>query len=632
MSSDHDTLFGKANLDWDAHAPRSIFFDDIYFASDGPAETDHVFLKGNDLASRFTKARNFTIGELGFGTGLNFLAAWNLWQRTPKLEGAHLTFFSIEKFPLSSGDLDKATAAWPQFQPLAKDLIAALPPITAGFHHLPIAEDVTLILGYSDIVDALTNFSGTVDAWFLDGFAPSKNPEMWQDHIFLKMASHATQDTTFATFTVAGKVRRGLEAAGFAIERRPGFGRKREMLAGKKATAAKPDAHPFPWYSFNKTTKQNPGASIAIIGGGIAGTSLAQAVRKIGLTPTIIDPDGIAAGASGNPAGLIMPRLDLGDTAPAQFFKAAYLHTVGFLKEEDHAFFNQCGVTLKATNEDDKNRQSKIFESNLLPNDWITKNDLGLFFPQSGVIDPAAYCRSLAGETEVVLASCEKLSQNNGAIDIVFGDGLSRTFDAAIIANACAAKKLSPARTLPVSGIAGQLDFFPNMPGIPDAIAAGPYIAPAPKGGLIAGATYERIEPDQLPSTSREASLENIQAAKTLMPELDLTNEETKPRTGIRAQTPDRMPIVGPLPDWEAYGADYDGLRAGKQKIYAAARYQPNLWVLNGLGSRGLVTAPYCALLIASMIAGRPIPAPRPVLDAIHPGRFFIRALKRGTQ
>lgn len=629
MSGDQNTPFNKAILDWDANAPRSIFFDDIYFASDGPAETDHVFLQGNNLSDRFANTDRFAIGELGFGTGLNFLAAWDLWNRTQKKEGAHLTFFSIEKFPLSSDDLQKAVTAWPQFKALSDRLIASAPPLTAGLHSIAISKDVSLTLAYDDVLSALKTMAGTVDAWFLDGFAPSKNPAMWQEDVFEEIAAHSAPKATFSTFTVAGKVRRGIEASGFSIERRPGFGRKREMLAGRiekplpKATAA-------PWFSLNKVKKIKPGANVVIIGGGIAGASLAYSLRRIGLKPRIADPAGIANGASGNPAGLIMPRLDLGETAPAQFFKAAYLYTIRLLMENTEEYFNPCGVTLKASSEEEKLRQQKIIDNDLLPEGWITATDEGLFFPQSGVIDPVAFCHSLAGDTEIIERACERVSHNGDFVEIEFDNGSHRQFDAAIIANAHAAKKLAPSRTLPVSGVAGQLDLFPKAPSIPSAIAAGPYIAPAPGSGVIAGATYKKIDGDQQPAPSNEASMENVAAVKALAPQLDLSNEAPSPRVSVRAQTPDRLPIAGPMPDWEAFGADYDGLRTGKQMAYGDATYQPNIWILNGLGSRGLVTAPYCAILIASMMTGQPVAATKPVLNAIHPGRFFIRALKRG--
>lgn len=308
-----------ARLDWNEGAPRSAAFGDIYFSGDGAAETAHVFLDGNGLPARFAQSARFAIGEFGFGSGLNFLMAWDLWRRTPKPEGARLHFFSIEAFPLHQEDMARAHAAWPRLADLSARLRALLPPTVAGTHVLPVAPDVTLILAYGDANLAVARAEGGVDAWFFDGFSPARNPEMWGEVLFAEAARLSNPGATFATFTVAGGVRRAIAAAGFAVEKRPGYGRKKEMLAGRIETPRKASPR-APWFTNADPQRLAPGARVAIIGGGIAGASLAYAARRAGLDPVIIEADAPAAGASGNPAGLIMPRLDLGDTPASRFF------------------------------------------------------------------------------------------------------------------------------------------------------------------------------------------------------------------------------------------------------------------------------------------------------------------------
>ncbi|HXI86246.1 MAG TPA: tRNA (5-methylaminomethyl-2-thiouridine)(34)-methyltransferase MnmD, partial [Parvularculaceae bacterium] len=208
-AGDNRKGLSNAALDWAAGAPRSRDFDDIYFSDDGAAEVEHVFLAGNDLAARFSSADVFWIGELGFGTGLNFLKTWALWERASK-PGARLVYLSIEKFPMRAEDLARAHAAWPELGDHAARLRKGLPPPVAGLHHIDIAPGVTLILGLGDAMNILCSLEARINAWFLDGFAPSKNPDMWSEALFREIAWLSAPGATVATFTVAGDVRRAL--------------------------------------------------------------------------------------------------------------------------------------------------------------------------------------------------------------------------------------------------------------------------------------------------------------------------------------------------------------------------------------------------------------------------------------
>ncbi len=223
-----------ASLKWRDGTPYSDIFDDVYFsASDGLAESRYVFLQGNDLPARFASADHFTIGETGFGTGLNFLLSLAAWRESAP-PAAHLHYLSVEKHPLSIADLRRVSRLWPALAAPAEELLSLYPPLLGGRHQLQLRDGrVTLTLLLGDALALLPDVQTVVDAWYLDGFAPAKNPAMWSAGVLREVARLSRPGTSFATFTAAGAVRRELQAAGFTVHKRAGFGRKREMLAGQ---------------------------------------------------------------------------------------------------------------------------------------------------------------------------------------------------------------------------------------------------------------------------------------------------------------------------------------------------------------------------------------------------------------
>ncbi|MFO1242584.1 MAG: tRNA (5-methylaminomethyl-2-thiouridine)(34)-methyltransferase MnmD [Rickettsiales bacterium] len=215
--------------------PVSIAYDDVYFSREnGLSETEHVFLQGNRLPERFARATSFTIAEMGFGTGLNILAACRLFDEIAPSD-ARLHCLSIEKHPLPKPALIQSLSYFPEIATYVAILAALYPPAIPGLHRLQLSERISLTLAFGDSVDLLPLLNASVDAWFLDGFAPAKNPGMWEQSAFSHIARLSKPDATAATFTVAGAVQRGLQEAGFRIEKREGFGRKREMLVAEKA-------------------------------------------------------------------------------------------------------------------------------------------------------------------------------------------------------------------------------------------------------------------------------------------------------------------------------------------------------------------------------------------------------------
>lgn len=626
VAGDGQRRIEYAQVDWVAGAPRSISFSDVYWSQGGPAEKRHVFIEGAKLPERFADRLRFAIAEIGFGAGLSFLETWKQWREVEKRQGARLRYHSFEAFPLSPDDLARAHALWPAHDARARRLRAAYPPPVAGPHILSIDDDVELTLHFGDAGALLDGLEGAFDAWFFDGFAPSKNPELWRPRLFEAAARLSRPGAVFATYAVAGSVRAALRSAGFEFEKRKGFGRKKEMIAGRAPDAACAQSRRAPWHP-RASAALAPGARLAIIGGGIAGASLAAAARRAGLAATIIEAERLGAGASGNQAGLIMPRLDLGGSAPSRFFIAAYVHSLRLLTEVAPEAMIRCGALSAAFDDDERARQRRILSARLLPEGWAEARPDGLFFPQASVIDPAGVVRALAGDSDVLIARARRLVPCPDGVEIVLEDGSAREFDAAVLANGADALRFRQAAGLPLAQIAGQIDWFRSAPAPSEILAFGPYAAPAPDGGLVLGATYGDFDP-------ATASRANLAAFADRFPEIvaHLSPSESTPRRAFRCQTPDRFPIAGPLPDLAFYGARYDDLRLGRRHVYPKGRTIPRVYALTGLGSRGFVTAPLAAAHVVAEIAGVPSPLDFAVAEALHPARFFIRDLKRASR
>ena len=211
--------------------PFSQIFDDTYFTkSDGRAETDHVFINGNNLRQRWADTKECTIGELGFGTGLNFIETARQWNAV-KQPGASLEFISFELYPLNAQEMHRALARWKELDQLAEVLCSNWHANGDKFQFL-FPDNIKLRVNFGDANHTLSQCALSADAWYLDGFSPAKNPQMWNETLMKNVYQASKHGTTFATYTVAGFVRRNLISAGFELSRKKGFGTKREMLSG----------------------------------------------------------------------------------------------------------------------------------------------------------------------------------------------------------------------------------------------------------------------------------------------------------------------------------------------------------------------------------------------------------------
>ena len=366
MTGEH--TLQQADIQWDENGqPISSLYSDVYFSrASGIEESRYVFLQHNHLPERWATLADdrpgcFTIAETGFGTGLNFLVAAELWLNTaPKNWRLH--FVSVEKFPLSRTDLEKALALWPELGELAGELRDSYPPQTPGFHRLQLyGGRIQLTLLFGEAAEMFEKLKGTdhplwrrtgnptVDAWFLDGFAPSKNPDMWTERLFDVIADLSENDTTVATFTAAGIVRRGLWEVGFEIEKAKGFGHKRDMLRGRIATAPtavqpeeelQPATHnapaEAPWHL--NTNPCSLSTHAVVIGGGIAGCTAAQALAIRGWQVTLIERHSALAGeASGNPQGITYPKFSKQDSPLSRYG----LYSLGYASRFYRPFWQQ---------------------------------------------------------------------------------------------------------------------------------------------------------------------------------------------------------------------------------------------------------------------------------------------------
>lgn len=610
----------QPDLAWTADgAPRAGVFDDVYFSkAGGLAEAEAVFLRGTGLPELWRNRDRFAIGELGFGTGINVVAAWSAWKTTRKPH-AQLHISTIEAFPLARADAARALAAFPEIAPLAAQLLARWPVRAAGPQRLWFPDDslaLTIHIGEAEAV--LAGMVGAFDAWFLDGFTPARNPAMWTPALMARIAALSAPGARAATFTVAGDVRRALEAAGFAVEKRPGFGAKRERLEARLTSP--PASAPSPFPSGACQPKR-----VAILGAGIAGAACAAALARRGAETVVLDAAPVlGAGASGNPAGLVMPRLDRGGPL-SELFLAAYLDAVATY--ERLGVLEPCGVEQRA----EAKREAALADllaDPPLPADWFAPLAPGAaLHPRAGLVRPLAAIKAMLAQAQLMLeAPVDALERAGEGWVLRASDGRALLkADAVVLACGPALARFAPADFLPLQVSYGQIEWGPGAPP-PHAITQGSYVAPF-EDGVLFGATF-----DHAPAPVEEARARNLAALAALAPDIAARIDPAKlhARASMRVTTPDRAPIAGLLPDAEAWRAHYAGLAHGRAMPDGEPPAHAGVYVLGGLGARGLTLAPLLGERIAAELFGEPQALSRAALEAIHPARFLYRALKRG--
>ncbi|MDR5899159.1 bifunctional tRNA (5-methylaminomethyl-2-thiouridine)(34)-methyltransferase MnmD/FAD-dependent 5-carboxymethylaminomethyl-2-thiouridine(34) oxidoreductase MnmC [Halomonas vilamensis] len=645
-------------LRWENGAPHSQAFDDVYFSrEDGHAETEHVFIHANRLPERFAnwrEARAFVIGETGFGTGLNMLCAWACFERhAPATARLHL--LSTEKYPLPRQALAKALSAWPSLEGYAQPLRSQWPDAVSGIHRLHLSERVTLDVHFGDTAERLALLDGQVDAWFLDGFAPSKNPEMWQPSLFHAMAARSRPGATFATFTCAGVVKRGLKAAGFRWQKVSGFGRKREMLAGHIGTPpADTRRRQTPWFT---PPPPQPVKHVVVIGAGIAGSSVASALARRGVAVTVVDKTTPAAGGSGNHQGALYVKLAAETNAQSRVYLSGLMYSRRWLKWLDPArtLWGESGVLQLALSDKEAQRQRRFFANHPLPASLLTLHprgelnalaglpvagEQGLFYPQAGWVRPQKLCERLLTTPGVHYQQGEvtQLHQRNNGWQLTMASGDLLAADQVVIASAHLANGFTQTRALPLQAVRGQVSSVPlpaNVTGPKPVICAGGYVPPALAGILTFGASF--VPNSETTGVFPEEHQRNLDELRQSVPALadalenaGLSAEDFEGRAAVRAASPDKSPYAGPVPNADAWQADYAVLGKDASRVPTqTGQHHSGLWISAAHGSRGLASAPLCAEVIASRMCDEPLPLEAPLADHLHPGRRIISALIR---
>jgi len=651
-----------AKPEWRNGQPYNPDFADVYFSADnGLAESEHVFIQHNQLPERFKRvaeqaidnnASQFVVAETGFGSGLNFLLTVKHW-----LQHSHasqtLCFYSLEHAPFCLQDLQRAQQAWPELAAFAQALQQAYQIASDGYHPLELfAGRVRLILMIGEAEQMLGQCQASVDAWFLDGFAPALNHKMWSRGLFQQIKRLSRPGTTFSTYTAVGDVRRGLMEAGFAVQKVAGCGNKRHMLKGEFMPQAVPASTApgyQPWFE-GAVSNLDRKSHIAIIGAGIAGLSTAWSLVKRGFKVTLLEQgERYGAQASGNPHAMLMPRLSLQDAADAEFYGAAYFHALRCLQQLDphQQDWQQSGGVQLPCSERIKKQMADYPQTDQLAQvldaaqasemAGLTINSPVQYFPLAASLQPLKILERLIESMEdaltihysTELASFERiadqwqLKQPDGET-IVSADGL-------IFCNAWQIKQQPAFGHLTIQPARGQLSVLQanayscrlKLP-----VSSEGYLLPAIEQLHIAGASFEL---DDCCNQLRDAEhQQNLQGIHSWQADLFSVEDIVSGRASVRAVTPDRMPVLGAAPNIHAYLQDYADLYKGRASYsYHNGRYLPHLYINSGHGARGFSSAFLCAELLAASICNESLPVSNRVRYALHPARFLIRRLKK---
>ncbi|WP_300635124.1 bifunctional tRNA (5-methylaminomethyl-2-thiouridine)(34)-methyltransferase MnmD/FAD-dependent 5-carboxymethylaminomethyl-2-thiouridine(34) oxidoreductase MnmC [Pseudomonas sp.] len=650
-----------AQLDWDDQGrPHSRVFDDVYFSDkSGLEETRYVFLEQNRLRERFAALPadgKLVIGETGFGTGLNFLCTWQLFEQQA-VAGARLHFVSVEKYPLSPADLQRALSLWPELAPLADQLLAQYIAIHQGFQRLVLdAGRVTLTLLIGDALEQLPQLDARIDAWFLDGFAPAKNPDMWTAELFAELARLAAPGATISTFTSTGWVRRLINAAGFKMKRTPGIGHKWEILRGEfigwPEQLPAPNAG-APWFA--RPAPHYGERHAMVIGGGLAGCATAASLAARGWRVTLLERhDALAQEASGNPQGVLYLKLSAHGTALSQLIVSGFGHTRRLLEHLHRGVdWDGCGVLQLAFNAKEAQRQAVLagaFAPELLHLvdqaqaqriAGVAVEQGGLYFPQGGWVHPPALCQWQANHPLIeVLTHREALDLQriNGQWQAHAGERLLADAPVVVLAGAADVTRFAASAELPLKRIRGQITCLPQTPAsqaLATVVCSEGYIAPARLGEHTLGASFDFTRDDLTPTPEEHAGnlrmLSDISV--DLLQRLEAAQrppEQMQGRAAFRCTSPDYLPIVGPLAHSQAFAEAYAVLRKDARQVpNIPCPWLDGLYINTGHGSRGLITAPLCGELVAAWLNDEPLPLPASVAQACHPNRFALRRLVR---
>ena len=617
----HSSKLQTAELDWeivdDIEIPISKQFGDVYFSKDnGLLETRHVFLNGNDLTERLSQLHDyqyFCVGETGFGTGLNILTLWQLWQQVRLDNHSHLHVVSVEKFPLNKADLIRALNVWTELKPLAEKLIQQYPLPIAGCHRLSFPEErfsIDLWLGDAQDIFPTIPKTQTVNAWFLDGFAPSCNPDMWQANVLDHMVRLSEFGTTFASFSVAGILKRGLKQHGIQISRPRGFGHKREMLkaiwldTSQTETQSQDSETTIAAPPKSETSKQR---KIAIIGAGIAGLSSAWAFAQRGHQVTIYEQNEPLSGASGNPLALLNPKLCPIEQAHEHLMTLSWQHALNFYPQFK-AFRPIQVQQIALKNADELSGLVEQYPENVLTANTTLECFPETEFPsltlhQAGAVSPHQLRDEILQHANIRIEKVKisRLESTDSQVTLWQGQQIIAITDHAIVC--CAKQSAQLFENYPVlKPIRGQVSWVENSQrplALDQAYSYGGYCMQLDTAQLILGASFYPNRDDAEVLT--EDHVHNYELIHNVFPKYaqGLPSVDTwQGRASVRAQSLDYLPLVGKIQNLG--------------QIYTFA----------GLGSKGFLFAPLCSEILAALILGELCPVPQSLLDKLNPQRF----------
>lgn len=580
--------------------PHSQYFNDIYFdAENGLEESRYVFLKQNHLPDAWRDKQRFIICETGFGTGLNFLCAWTEFEKTTK-PSQQLHYYSFEKYPLSQSDIQKYLGHWSsEFGGRLETLLNAYPLRVGGWHTFRVSPQVTLTLIFDDVNRALPELNTSIDCWFLDGHAPAKNPDIWSENVFRHVGRLSHIGTRCATFTAAGIVKNGLSDVGFTVTKATGYGRKRDMIVGLFEHTEKP------------VIIHNKPQKIAVIGGGIAGASVAQCLHQKGCYITIFEKTGIASGGSGNSIGLCNPRITYNRGHEADFYSSAFVNAHRLFKKisSHHDIgFRGCG-NLHAITDNQKEKRFGGFVENwgwhkdhaqILNPDLssdiagIKLNHSNLYLPDACMVSPKKLTEFLASSVSLILYDVITIEKNGDNWRVNDND-----FDVVILTGGFDVLKFPMAEHLPLQKIRGQItkvvvsDLYKKLK---VNLSYGGYSSVAVNGEAIIGSTFQHwIDTDTL---RPEDDDDNINKLKSVAPELTDGLMVTGGRASFRCAAKDRTPVIGKIDGFE------------------------NLYISTAHGSHGILSSLIGAEFLSAKIVGGPDILPMSVEKALSPNRF----------
>ncbi|WP_440683122.1 bifunctional tRNA (5-methylaminomethyl-2-thiouridine)(34)-methyltransferase MnmD/FAD-dependent 5-carboxymethylaminomethyl-2-thiouridine(34) oxidoreductase MnmC [Cysteiniphilum halobium] len=649
-----------AKLKWqDSGEPLSDEFGDVYFSKhNGLAESEYVFLDGNQLKQRFEnldQATHFVIAETGFGTGLNFLVTLKLWDKyAPKT--AKLSFISCEKYPLTYGDLEKALSIWHELKPQADQLLQVYPnSFYIGATCLNIAENINLTLLIDDAANVLSTIDLSVDAWFLDGFAPAKNPDMWSDDLFQEIYRLSHGQTTLATFTAAGFVKRALETQNFEVRKRKGFGYKREMICASINNAQKLAQTKMKPYFAKPSFILNKNQKIAIIGAGMAGCALAYELNHMGFEIDLFDQsDDIAQGASGNPYGILRPYITADGNISDLFHTQGFVHTRDYiLKHKNEIDFKVCGALELLNDKKTQQRFENIVKKRVSIDDLLqivdaaTASEIAGFdisstcayYPTAMMVNPYSLCQSLIHNTKRVNLflsyRLDEFVRLNNNWQLSFTDNKnnpkSLAYAAVVFAgSASLIQQIESLKHLEVYPSYGQITQVQKLLNNKAIVIDKGYILPSVDDKQLIGATFRDNNDLMAKVRDSDHNINLAQLSNVIDESVDA--KIISGRVSLRCVTTDHVPMIGAIADVLNFSQQYyQRLQKGFiLKALPQAEYLPGLYLLTGYGSKGLCSMIYGAKLLSQLIAhGYKASVPNYLLEGLHPLRFNIRTFKK---